>query len=459
MPNTPENPLQHRSLNDFYQKFRQGVLSSEELTRAYLQRIEALDPSLDAYEYVATEQAIQTARAMDQLRAAGVDLGPLMGVPVAIKDVFNIHGLPAPTVGSNTDISTVFDVQTEGNFIKSLRAAGCVILGQTKTVEFCLGITGISAPRGTPKNPHDQTTHRIPGGSSSGSAVAVAAGLCAFAIGTDTGGSVRVPAAFNGIFALKTSFGLWPDDGVFPLDPKLDSIGLLTRTAADAQVAFHAINRALFGYLHADDKPTITINRLRIGQPENYFFVGLSPIVQRAVQLALDKLSQAGVLIDSCQIPAAEKRENYFPVSLPSELLTYLEQDFFKQNKAKLDPIIAARIESALTRKTLDFIALENARLDDIKAAKDAFAGFDAWVAPTTTDVAPPLSDFDDEQLAMQHALGMTRNSQPANYLELCAVSLPIASPGLPIGMQLMATAGNESRLLAIAAACESLVQ
>lgn len=455
----PENPLLNQNLTDFYHSFRNGTLSSEKVTQQYLKRINALDPELGAYEYVAVEQAMQTARAMDQLVATGVDLGPLMGVPISIKDVFNIQGLPAPTVGSKVDLSTVFDIKTEGSFIKALRAAGCVILGQTKTVEFCLGITGVSAPRGTPKNPHDPDIHRIPGGSSSGSAVAVAAGLCAFAIGTDTGGSVRVPAAFNGIFSLKISSGIWPTDGVFPLDPKLDSIGLLTRTAEDAQTAYHAINSSLYGYTYQSNKPVIKINRLIFGKPENYFFDGLSETVQTAIEQALNKLTKVGVTVDDCHLPGAEKRERYFPVSLPVELLAFLGKDFFQKNKDIIDPIIATRIESALQSQTLDFISLEKERQEAIVAAVDSFQGYDAWITPATADVAPPLTEFEDSELAMKHALGMTRNSQPANYLDLCGVSMPIESSRLPVGLQLMAPAGHESRLLAIAAACEKIVK
>lgn len=459
MSATPENPLLNKSLKDFYQEFRNGSISSEEVTRKYLKRIKALDPKLGAYEFIATDEAIKTARAMDELRAAGVDLGPLMGVPIAIKDVFNISGYPTPKVGSNTDLSKVYDVHTEGNFIKALRALGCVILGQTKTVEFCLGITGVSAPRGTPKNPHDPNTVRIPGGSSSGSAVAVAAGLCAFAIGTDTGGSVRVPAAFNGIFALKTSCGIWPTDGTFPLDPKLDSIGLLTASAADAQVAYHAINKALYGHTYKADDSIADLGRLHFGRPENYFFDGLSDTVHSAVKNAIDKLTQHGVTITNCTLPGAEKREEFFPVSLPTELLAFLGTGFFQQNKDVIDPIIAARIESALNNDILNFINLEKERQQAIHAAVDSFSGYDAWITPATADVAPPLIEFDDPKLAMQHALGMTRNSQPANYLDLCGISMPIKTPGLPVGLQLMAPAGYEANLLAIAVACEKAVR
>ena len=217
----PPDPLESGGIAEYGKRLRAGDIMAEASTVAYLDRIEALDPKLGAYEYVAGEQALKAARALDSLLAAGTDLGPLMGVPVAIKDLFAVEGMTTHA-GSNLDLSDVIGV--EGSFVKRLKRAGCVILGKTKTVEFALGTTGISKPRGTPWNPWDAKVHRVPGGSSSGSGVAAAASLCGFAISTDTGGSVRLPASFCGVFGLKTTVGLWPTDGVFPLPPDLDRI-------------------------------------------------------------------------------------------------------------------------------------------------------------------------------------------------------------------------------------------
>lgn len=458
MTQLPKNPLGKLSINNFHQKFIKGKLNAEDITRLYLKRIEAIDPKLQAFEYVNSDGALRNAKAMDQLRDSGVNLGPLMGLPIVIKDVANISGLPAPHAGSKTEIEKIFDTKTEGPFIKALRAAGCIILGQTKTVEFCLGITGVSEPRGTPWNPWDLENQRIPGGSSSGSAVAVAAGLCALAIGTDTGGSVRVPAAYNGIFSLKTSFGLWPNEGIFPLDPKLDTLGLLTRTATDAQTAFHTINRYLFGYKYRSFVPKIIPDRLRFGKPNHYFFDALAKPVENHLEKAINTLKKYKIKIDSCSIPAAQKREEYFPISLPTELLAKLGTDFFHKNKDKIDPIIATRIASAIENKATDFLALEAQRKIDIKKAQMAFNGFDAWITPTTADVAPLLADFNNPKKAMAHALGMSRNTQPGNYLEFCAVSIPVNTDTLPVGLQLMAPAGHETRLLAISVACEKIL-
>ena len=170
------DPLGPGGLPEFAQKLRAGAITSETATRAYLARIEALDGRLGAYQHAAPDQALRSARAMDALLAAGTDLGPLMGVPIGIKDLYSVEGMPT-TAGTKMDVRDL--IGPEGALVRSLKRAGCVILGKTKTVEFALGITGLSAPRGTPVNPWDAETVRVPGGSSSGSGVAAAAGMCA----------------------------------------------------------------------------------------------------------------------------------------------------------------------------------------------------------------------------------------------------------------------------------------
>lgn len=453
------NPLENMSLEQFAHALRSGALRSEEVTARYLERIKKLDPSLHAFEFVDAEGAIASARAMDSLLAAGTDLGPLMGLPIAIKDVFTIRGFPAPKAGSNVDISSMRS-DTEGPFVQALRKAGCVLLGKTKTVEFCLGITGVSESRGTPHNPWDLQQHRIPGGSSSGSAVAVASGMCALAIGSDSGGSVRVPAAFNGIFGLKTSFGLWPTEGVVALDPRVDTIGLLTRTAADAQTAFHTISAQLFGYRYNANTTLPCLDRLRLGQPDHHFFDGLSNDVAKSYDNAATKLKHAGCRIDAIQIPEASERQHYFPLTMPASLIAALGADFFEANKQHIDPVIRTRMETGLHSKAADFLALETKRQASIQRVKERFHGFDAWISPVTTVAAPLLSEFDQPQQALTLALGMTQNTQPSNYLEQCAVSIPLKdrSGTLPVGLQLMASAGNDAEILAISCAIEQLL-
>jgi aspartyl-tRNA(Asn)/glutamyl-tRNA(Gln) amidotransferase subunit A len=456
----PNDPLAGKGLKGFAADFRAGRISSEHATRAYLERIKALDPKLQAFEHVAHDSALAAARAIDALYAAGTDLGPLMGVPIAIKDVFTINGMPAPHVGSNMPLPNLTG-NTEGPFIQALRRAGCVFLGQTKAVELCLGINGVSTPRGTPWNAADMEHHRAPGGSSSGSGVAVGAGLCAFAIGSDSGGSVRVPAAFNGVFGYKSTARFWPSQGAFPLDPPVDTIGLLTPSARDAQIAFETVSLYLDGILGQTRIDPVLIDRLRLGIPSNYFFDGLDPAVSRAFDTARQKLAATGLRTDAVDIPEANERDGYFPLSMPSSLLGILGVDFFQKNKHLMDQVVARRVASGMDVKAHDYIRIERKRQASIARVRERFQGFDAWIAPTTLTPAPLLSEFDDPENAMKLALGMTHNTQPANYLELCAVSLPV--PGekgaLPVGLQLMAKGGSDAQLLAIAVAVEESLQ
>ena len=209
---------------------RRGELSPLELTELYLERIEQYDPALNAYLAVTAECARAQARAAEAQIASGTYLGPLHGIPLAFKDLVDVAGLP--TTGGSTLLRDNI-AAADATIARRLFAAGVVLLGKTHLVEFAFGGTGVNHHYGTPVNPWDPETHRLPGGSSSGSGVAVAAGLAPAALGSDTGGSVRIPASFCGLTGLKPTFGLLPNTGILPLDPTLDSIGPLCRTAQD----------------------------------------------------------------------------------------------------------------------------------------------------------------------------------------------------------------------------------
>lgn len=455
MNDLPLDPLLEGGLEGFAKDFRAGKVTSEAVTKVYLERIQSLDEKLGSFETVAADSALATAKAMDALIQSGTDLGPLMGVPIAVKDVFVIAQMPGPKVGSNMDLPEEVIGTEEATFVQALRRAGCVLLGQTKSVELCLGITGHSAPRGTPWNASDMENHRAPGGSSSGSAVALAAGLCGFAIGSDSGGSVRVPAAFNGLFGLKTTAGLWPVDGAFPLDPRVDSIGLLTRSAKDALLAFNTISSILFGCDYKPRRSGARLDRLCFGLPDNHFGDNVNPEIQDAFDKANQHLTAKGCLLENVTVPEAPERAGYFPVSMPASLLSILGKDNFLAQKHMMDPVIAKRVESGLDIKAYDFLALEDKRNKSQKAVAERMIGFDAWVSPTTTDFPPLISDLEDPEKGMQLALGMTQNSQPANYLGLCAISMPLPVDGLPIGYQLMGAPDTDLKLLEIAVQIE----
>ncbi len=318
--NLPSDPVASLGIAGFADALRRGDITSEQAVSAYLARIEILDPLVRAYETVDATRALATARAMDMLLANGVDLGPLMGLPVSVKDLFIVDGI-TPHAGSNLPLQDKLGTH-EGTFILALKSSGCVILGTTRMVEFALGITGHSESRGTPWNPWDDQQHRLPGGSSSGAGVALASGLCGLSIGSDTGGSVRVPAAMCGLFGLKTTVGLWPTDGAFPLEPNTDSIGLLTRTAQDASIAFHALNNRINPSSQPHQTP-ITPDQLTLGVPDNYFLEGVDSEMKIAFDRALSVFKRNGAKQTHVHVPDVDGRERYFPVAMPAHLLAW----------------------------------------------------------------------------------------------------------------------------------------
>jgi aspartyl-tRNA(Asn)/glutamyl-tRNA(Gln) amidotransferase subunit A len=453
----PNDPVVTLGIDGFAAALRRGDVTSEQAVRDYLARIKALNPLLGAFEHVDAKRAVATARAMDGLLACGVDLGPLMGLPISVKDLFVIDGMPT-YAGSNLPISDRLGKQ-EGTFIRALREAGCVILGTTRMVEFALGITGHSTSRGTPWNPWDDQQHRLPGGSSSGAGVALVAGLCALSVGSDTGGSVRVPAAMNGLFGLKTTVGLWPTDGAFPLEPDTDSIGLLTRSAADAAIAFKALNRRI----NPDQDihyPAIDLERIAFGIPEHYLLDGLDPDMEVAFASATARLEQSGAMLRKINIPNVDGRERYFPLTMAARLLAWLGEDTFYEHRELIDPVIRARIERGLNTTAHRYLAIVAERQQHIAMADPLFENIDVIISPTTQSAAMPVDVLENSDMAMQAAMGMTRNTQPANYFGWCAVTLPMGlnDDGLPLGLQLNAPPASESRLLAIAAAVESVL-
>ena len=276
------------SLAELAAALARGEASALELAESYLERIRRLDPALHAYVHVDENLARRHARAADERRASGLRLGPLDGVPVALKDLLEIEGFPTG-VGSalwKQRIST-----TTATVVRHLLAAGMVPLGKTHMVEFAFGTWGANPHLGTPRNPWDLATHRVPGGSSSGSGVAVAAGLAPAAIGSDTGGSVRIPAALNGITGLKTSGGLVSTEGAFPLSTTLDTIGPMTRSAADAALLAAAMlgdgaAARAFAALAASE-PAASLAGVRIAVlPADQFPIAVEPEVAAAVEAA-----------------------------------------------------------------------------------------------------------------------------------------------------------------------------
>ena len=445
----PPDPMADGGIAAFGRRLREGETTATATTEDFLARIAALDGRLGAFEHVAPGMALAAARAIDGALAAGTDLGPLMGVPVAIKDLVAVEGMPT-TAGSYLDVTDM--IGPEGTLVRRLKRAGCVILGKTRTVEFAFG--GCSHTRGAPWNPWDGETHRSAAGSSSGSGVAVAAGMCGFAIGSDTGGSVRLPAAFCGIAGLKTTAGLWPTDGVFPLSTTFDTLGPMTRSAEDAAIAFAALEGD-----GAAPAPAVPPDGLRLGRPEASF-ENLDPDVAAAVSAALDRIAAAGATIVPLHLPEAGEPTRRMAPVVPTELIAGLGRERFLGARDRIHPDIANRAAVGLEVMADDYVRRIRDHGALCRIAAERMAGFDAWVMPTCPILPPPMSTFDSVETERRFHATLPQNTRPANAFGMCAVTLPLKGPasGLPVGLQAMGPARGEGRLLAVARALEAVL-
>ena len=443
-----EDPIAN-GLADYAARLRSGQTTVAATVEAYAARIKTLDHRLQAWQHLDLDRALQTAKALDAMLAGGHDLGPLMGVPIGVKDIIAVEGMPT-TNGSLHPSDHL--TGSEGAIVARLKRAGCVVLGKTKTVEFALGATGVNEARGTPVNPWDDQRHRIPGGSSNGSAVATAAGMCGFALGTDTGGSVRIPACFNNLYGHKTTVGLWPTDGVFPLSPTLDSIGPLCHTADDAAIVHRVVTgQSVDAVQH--------LAGLKFGRPGQWYFDELDAEVSTAFEAAVQQLVANGVEIVEINLEESAERTKLFPQIVPPELLAALTPEGFASARDKMDSVSADRASFGLQVSAVDYTSAQR-RLKELQAiAAERMAGLDGVLTPTCLMLPAAVEDLSDPQTA-ERALQSSHNTQPVNMFGLCAASLPITQFGasLPVGLQLVLPHGEDSRLLALSAAMEAVL-
>ncbi len=417
-------------------RVRNGEFSFTDTVRYCLERARQ-NEHLGAFECLDDERALATAEAMDALLASGRDLGPLMGLPIGVKDIISVDGLPT-TNGSNANTAHLSG--SEGSVMKTLKAAGAIVLGKTKTVEFAFGATGVNEARGTPWNPVDRNVHRIPGGSSSGSAVAVSAGIVGLALGTDTGGSVRIPACFTGIVGHKTSMGRWPTDGIFPLSQTFDSVGPLVRTIDDA---------ALLHTLMTGESitPKKSLAGLRFGVPDTLFMDELDKKVQDDFSRACDALVAAGAIRHDFDFPEAVERAYIMADILGAEVITNLTPQLFNEIRDGMDTVSAQRAAHGLSVSAVEYVAAKKRSVELAAKAHQSFHELDCWLTPTCPFEPIALSDIVSGKLH-ERALLASRNTQPGNMLGLCGVSLPMHKDGLPTGLQVLMASNADNTLL-----------
>lgn len=432
------------------------ALSPVELMEAFLARIDTLEPALHAYTEVYRENALAAARAAEAAIGSGLSLGPLHGIPVALKDLIELEG---QVVTGGSEARRTHRATRTATLARHLLGQGLILLGKTHTVEFAMGGWGTNTRLGTPWNPWDPKVHRTPGGSSSGSGVAVAAGLAPWAVGTDTGGSVRVPAAWCGITGLKTSAGRVSTDGVLPLSPTLDTVGPMTRGIEDAALLYGALQGGRPGEgssqgLAARDPMTNLkrgIRGLRLACLPEVERQYASAEVLAAYDASLKLLQDLGAEIVTARLPCRLEEVAAYNFRIMAAESYALYHALVDDEQAPLDPHVRPRIAAGRDIRARDYIEALDRRRSLKHQYGDALVGIDALVTPTTMTAAVPVSEVDQKQ-APAH---FTRF---CNFLDLSAVALPngFTDGGLPLSLQIICATGEEALALRIGWAVES---
>ena len=400
---------------------------------------------------VYAQQVRAAADAADARAARNEPLGPLDGTIVSIKDLFDVAG-EATRAGSKILAEEAPPAAADAPVVRRLRSAGAVIVAKTNMTEFAFSGIGANPHFGTPGNPFDRAC--VPGGSSSGAGVAAADGLCDIAIGTDTGGSVRIPAALCGLVGFKPSRQRIPTEGAFPLSHTLDSIGPLAGTVATCAKA----DAVMAGETCVPIAP-VALAGLAFGIAEGLPLDRLDATVTAAFAAGVARLEQAGVRVSRQTLPLFDDMNavNAKGGISPPEACA-IHRDRIRRRAADFDPNVLARIERgcAVTPDDYAWMVRERARL---VAAMDArLAALDALIMPTTSIVAPTIAEVEDRKVFSARNAALLRNTSVANFFDLCAISLPLPVPAgkMPVGLMLVARNGEDRRLFEIAAAVEA---
>ena len=462
-----------KTVSELLKALAAGETTSEELTRAYLDRIAALNGELNAYITVCEDSAIAQAREADAQRAAG-STAPLLGIPIAHKDLFCTEGV---LTTSGSKILHNFVSPYDATVVERLREAGAVMLGKTNMDEFAMGSSNESSYYGAARNPWD--TNRVPGGSSGGSAAAVAADLCAMATGTDTGGSIRQPAAFCGVTGIKPSYGRVSRWGMIAYASSLDQAGPITKSAEDAALLLNVM-------AGADDKDSTSLTMpkedftrdlnapltgLRIGLPKQYFTEQLNPAIADAIRTAVGEMKKLGAAVKEIELPNSELALSAYYVIAPAEASTNLSrfdgvrygyrcenpkdlEDLYKRSRSEgFGEEVKRRIMIGTYALSAGYYDAYYRKAQKIRRLvkedfAQVFANVDVIIGPTTPSPAFGLDSIKDSvtmylediyTIALNLA-GLPGISVPAGFVD-----------GLPVGMQIIATDFAEAKLLNVA--------
>ena len=425
-----------------------GRTTSRELVEQALAKIAApYGEGARAFIKVYADGARSAADYADRLRKAGVRRSPIDGLPVTLKDLFDVAG-DVTRAGSKV---LAIEAQEDATAVARLRAAGAIFVGRTNMVEFAFGGVGLNPHYGTPRNPWDRQAARVPGGSSSGAAVAQAEGMCVMALGSDTRGSIRQPAALCGVVGFKPTSSRVPREGAFPLSYTLDSVGPLANSVACC-AAYDAVLSGEGGEL-----PGMPAKGLRLLLPRSIALEELDPQVAKTFDGALQKLARAGAVMSEVPVPAFNRQHEYFKGGgLAGAEVVHVHKPYIAR-VAEYDPRVGQRISFGTAITGADYVGLLHLRAAFMREIEALAAPYDAIVMPTVPCVAPTIAETESsDEDYFRWNFRIMRNTGLINFLDGCAVTLPCHEPGAaPVGFMVCGTAGTDRRILAVAAAVE----
>lgn len=430
-----------------------GDLSHEALVAA------ALDRSREAaarhvFTRLYADAALAAARHADAALKAGVALPVLAGLPLSIKDLYDVAG--EPTLAGSKVLRDAPPATVDAPAVSRLRSQGAAVVGKTNMTEFAFSGVGINPHVGTPRNPADTAIARIPGGSSSGAAVSVALGLAVAGLGSDTGGSIRIPAALCGLVGFKSTQSRVPRTGTVELSRSLDTVCAMTRCVEDCLLVDAAI---------ADTPLTVRrrpLQGMRLAVPATLMFDAIEPAVAAAFSRALSALSSAGaIIVDVALAELAEIASLNAPGGFSAVEAYAAHGARLTQRRDQFDPRVAARVALGAAVSAADYIAMGDNRRAWIARVELALQGFDALLCPTVPIVAPEIEPLRASDDAFFKANGLLlRNTFAINFLDGCSFSLPCQREGdLPVGLMLSSVRGDDARLAAVALAAQAVLR
>lgn len=448
------------TIREAAEALRQRRFTSLELATAALGRIERFNPTLQAFITVTAEQALTQARQADAELASGRDRGPLHGIPIAVKDLFYTRGVRT-TAGSPVYRNLIPD--HDAFVVARLEAAGAVMLGKLNMHELAYGITSANPHFGAVRNPWNPK--HSPGGSSGGSGAAVAAGIVYAALGTDTGGSIRIPASFCGTVGLKPTYGRVSRHGVLPLSWSLDHVGPLTRSVRDAALLLNAIAGHDCGDATSSRHPVVdfvpeegcSIHGLRVGFPESFFFDRLDPGVELCVRGAIARAESLGAQVKPVKVPDMAAMNVAGRMILLCEASALMEPHL--GDRSQFGPDVLALLDQGRLLPATDYIHAQRLRSRMQREFAQVWSTVDCLVTPTTPNTAPRAGENTVKLGGREEdvRLATTRLVRSINLLGLPALSMPcgLSSNGLPVGLQIIGPPFEESLILRVGAAME----